>query len=600
MTIMPPVLNTPYNQVKNGFYGQLGEGANANVRFLQTVISHDELSRITLIENIPGSESWDVRDLFQRDVDDARVTQDILPYFKDDTKVKYFNPLTLILLPFENDGATVLTELVAVDAVEMEILEHRYDVYEMEGLFRFKVHQQNPAFSEVSWNDSRVKVVAIDGQHRLSALMRWRDAPGGMQALRQWKIPVVILGIFKADENKSAATVLEVVRKTFVYINSYAEKINEAREILLNDESVNRVCVQEIVQDAHTNDCKDLGERDLLKIPLIFFDWRGETINRQRVPGPAAVKTIEEVFAWFEHYILGSDGDTQQEGALDIVDMMPPLETFGVGKKLSHEETLRIREQFKETVFHGFNHLLTEFAPYKRYIAACREIEKQAIDDSDLAEHAFTKIRFGRCTADPHIRDNVEEKFLELVHKFEGLKNEYFPELLSLDIGMRGIVAAFSKAKPFYDDNIANVTSPWLDYAQWFTKCINSVYEDDWFESYDNLAPEKQKLLTHVAFDPAGAIVNYKFTDASKAFGSFLTILVFRKGSPTHVQELVWEEFSDNLKGPVRTGFRKQHRAELRDIFTGTNAQFISEINKRAGESVETRLSELKEHVGLT
>ena len=44
----------PYKKEKWGYYGELGEGANSKIRFLQTVISHEELNDITLISNIPG------------------------------------------------------------------------------------------------------------------------------------------------------------------------------------------------------------------------------------------------------------------------------------------------------------------------------------------------------------------------------------------------------------------------------------------------------------------------------------------------------------------------------------------------------------------
>src|SRR6476646_588752 len=104
MSHIPPTVTVAYNKMKYGFFGELGAGANAHVRFLQTALTADELDSVTLIENIPGSESWDVQDLFQRDVDKERVTKEILPYLKDKSKVKFFNPLTLALLPLSPNG----------------------------------------------------------------------------------------------------------------------------------------------------------------------------------------------------------------------------------------------------------------------------------------------------------------------------------------------------------------------------------------------------------------------------------------------------------------------------------------------------------------
>ena len=66
---LPPVSELKYNQQKLGYFGELGSGANARIRFLQSAVTKDELDNITLIEHIPGSERWQIRDLFQRDVD---------------------------------------------------------------------------------------------------------------------------------------------------------------------------------------------------------------------------------------------------------------------------------------------------------------------------------------------------------------------------------------------------------------------------------------------------------------------------------------------------------------------------------------------------
>ncbi len=597
MRKVPPVESVTYNQGKYGYYGELGQGANAQVRFLQTAVSQDELDRITLIEHIPGSEKWDVRDLFQRDVDKERVTRDILPYLKDESKVKYFNPLTLMLLPLADDGLSVCREVWPVEHTTDAEGGHAYGVYEVKDFFRFRVHAEEPAFSQVEWNDRRVRIVAIDGQHRLSALKRWKNEPGGIAGLAQWSIPVVVLGISKVEENVSTASVLEIVRKTFVYINSYAETVNDAREILLNDESVNCVCVQEVIQHAHANDCRQEKDRDLSAVPLMFFDWRGDTSNLVRVTAPAAIKTIEEIALWFRSYLLGDDGDDSQATALEIEDMVPPLETFGRDKKLSHADAGRVRAQFRQTVFPGINYLMTEFTPYKKYIEECRRVERDALRDSDLAQHAFTKIRFGSSQATEDILGLVSEKYDELVNGFEEIKNKCLPELLAREIGMRAVIAACSFGKPIYDE-AHNETSSWYDYAKWFTDAVNKVYTEGWFESFDKLKATKRKLLTHIAFDPAGSIINYKSRDVRDALGPFIAILVFEKGA-SDVLEDAWEELSDSLQKPLKAGFRKQHRAELHDSYTGTPAEFKAECNKLAGESAVKRLRELRGYVGL-
>ena len=214
-----------YNEKFTGSYGEMGRGSNARVKFLQASIKAQLLDKITLIQDIQGSETWKVRDLFQRDVDEERVLKDILPYLENQDLVKYFNPLTLVLLPLEEDHS-VTPELRLAEVVEVREGKRSWVQHEVEGLFRFRVSPRTNAVAMVEYDSGPVKLVAIDGQHRLSALKRWFKKQGGASALKDWSIPVVILGIVKDDpEIEESPTILEIVRKTFVYINTRAEQV---------------------------------------------------------------------------------------------------------------------------------------------------------------------------------------------------------------------------------------------------------------------------------------------------------------------------------------------------------------------------------------
>jgi hypothetical protein len=396
---LPPVSGVKYNKIKLGYFGELGNGAHARIRFLQSAVTKDELDNITLIEHIPGSERWDIQDLFQRDVDMVRVEESILPYFTDSTKVKFFNPLTLVLLPVGSSAGGVDADVPYVKPASFSKEGHEYTRYERDGLFCFDVHKQVPAYSELHWTDTKVKLVAIDGQHRLSALKFWKDTPGPKD-LDNWQIPVVILGVFRADDSPahSPANLLEIVRKTFVYINSRAEEVNEARRILLDDEQIQAVCTQEVVQASHTNDCLPDNKIDLAKLPLLFFDWRGQVKWRKdegvgaEVIAPGSVLSIVEIYDWLSAYVLGDN----PKSVLQLEDMDPPLsDNFEDRNILSHEDTVRIRKQFMNLIYPGLSHLFEQLSPFKTYIEKIRAFEKGKRQESEAAAYAFQKLRFG-------------------------------------------------------------------------------------------------------------------------------------------------------------------------------------------------------------
>jgi hypothetical protein len=596
---LPPVDLPAYSNAKLGFFGELGKSTEARVRFLQTGLTGEDLDSITLIEQIPGSEMWEVRDLFQRDVDKERVTKEILPYLKDTAKVKFFNPLTLALLPLSDNGQVILKDLPYVEACP-DPKGGPYTVLEWPGYYKFSCHRDVPAYSKLEWNKSKVRVVAIDGQHRLSALKRWRnEPPSSSSELSDWTVPAVVLGVFKSAAEGKAPTFLDVVRKTFVYINSTAKEINPARKVLLNDESVVSICTQELIQDCHHNDCLPSGQRDEQKPPLLLFDWRGEVQGDFRVKAPAAHFTVEEVRDWLSAYILGEDedGSDEQASALELEDHIPPLKTFGHGRALSHVDSEAIREQFRKTALPGLQHLMQTFAPLKAYIEQCRLLEREKVKESDLAHHAFAKLRFGTHRASEDILPYVNQEFERVVTQFEALKGRLFDELLTRDIGMRGIMSAYGYGKLEYNSD-AERTTQWLEYSHWFVEALDAVYADGWFRSFFQLDPAKKKILTHVAYDPSGAIINYKLDAVPKGFGAVVLALVFSAGRDrlqnNETVESVIDGCAEELRGPLLSGYRKQYRAQLAQDFKGSPAEFNEQVRKRALGAVERHVESFR------
>jgi hypothetical protein len=598
MPITPPSGNlNPYPRRKNGYSGALGKGANVEIRFLQTAISREELDSIDLIENIPGGEKWDVKDLFQRAVDKDRVGKSILPYLQNDELVKFFNPLTLVLLPFDSTMAAVEKELEFVPA-KVEVIDgHSYQVFEKEGYYKLNIHNTEPAFSSIEWNEHKVKVVAIDGQHRLAALKRWKSDPVRGQELASWSIPVVILALYKEGKEVETPNILEVVRKTFIYINSTAEGINESRRILLDDESVNCICTQEVIQCAHTNDQNELIENvDSTKVPLMFYDWRGEVIGNRPNPGAASVIEVKEVEQWFANYIFSEDGSSDQEKALNLEDMVPPLRSFGVNQKLNHEDAERVRVQFRKHFLPAYSFLMENFKPYRNYIIECRQLQYREHNEDDLARFAFQKIFFGTHRAGPELFTAIENKYQEIVEGFTIIKSNSFHELLSRDIGMRGVWSAFGALKPL-KDSFETRTVDWLEYSKWFTDNLNSVYENGWFHSWSALGKDQKRFLTHIAYDPSGQIINYKYKDVSYAFGAVMALLIAKSVSSVEFMENVWSEMSTNLRSPLKKGIRKLVRAELAIDYSGTPTQFAKDVNEKTDKDVDKWIKSFRKYL---
>ena len=245
-----------------GVFGSLGHHTTS-VRYVQTALPLRELDRLRLIMEIDGSEKWGVRELFQRNVDDKRVNDKIVPYFTHQRKRKFFNPLTVAIMPFEKEK--VLTKFSEKKYEEI-IEEREHDIIEAKKYYKVSIDTENPEYTLLEYNKENVRLVAIDGQHRLSALKNVyatkEDVDEATHGYSDWRIPVVFILI---EPQPRSFNYLDSVREVFVTINSNAKRPSRAQLILLDDYSINHICVQEFV-----NYCQDKKS----KVPLVFFDWK--------------------------------------------------------------------------------------------------------------------------------------------------------------------------------------------------------------------------------------------------------------------------------------------------------------------------------------
>jgi len=588
-------INT-YNEKINGFYGELGSDDSNQVVFLQTAITPNELDKISLIGDIPGSRKWSVRDLFQRDVDVKRVEDGLIPYFKDEKKVKFFNPITLTMLMMEgNEIIRDLPPMTIRSNVKDGNSAWKYNIVEAKDFFRFKIpvnRNGDPSYyqSALEWNNRKVKIVAIDGQHRLTALKLYaEDNP--RQDFEKWSIPSVLFSVKQGATTNT--TLLDIIRSIFVYINTEAKTPSRARQILLSDESINCICTQEILEYSHQNDVSD--ETDSEKMPLLFYDWRGEQKGSNDVAAPAAIKNIVEIHDWLKFYILGEDFEPEQQEALDIDAGDELADIFSGKKKISHEAVQSIRDRFNSDARDGLMNLLQNFTPYKNYIHFLRELENELSSASH--KHAFDNLKFGTAGSSRAMNASIaeaQEEILERIRNFK-LKRVNMPELLMLDIGMRAVIFAYSRLRIFYSE-IKNEEVSWSDYSPWFTAALNSAYEDGWLQN--RLEP----LIEHISYDNNENTINYQLDKVDSALGAFLVILLSRYATKDN-QDLIgkWQQLYDSYEPDIRskltTGYRKVQRINLKDEYPDRGQPFVNAVNAAAEIDVQDHFERLNRHL---
>jgi hypothetical protein len=586
-----------YNQRLRGLFGEFGAGSDTKVCYLQTGIKSADLDKITLVGDLPGSEKWPVQDLFQREVDGLRVEHKIIPYIEDTDRVKFFPPLTLTILPVHDDGAKLLTQLAHVPEREITLDGRTWVSYEIPGRYRFRFIKGQPFNGLVEWSDSRVKVVAIDGQHRLSALKRIVRRPGGDAdriGLLEWTIPVVIFGL-RGLMPHVKGKILNHIRNIFVVINTTARPPNRARTILLSEDSINSICTQEILQTSHENDIKEPSHRDQSKVPLLFYDWRGEEDSGKPVRSPCSIKTSEEIEDLLTKYVTGPDLKQQQKDALGVTPTDALQQVFQK-EKLQPKQSDAVREVFKKDLLPALAHLISHFTPYEEYIKFLRDLEEKYADLSESAKYAFYKLRFGvHGITDPKAAEAIADVYDDVVNETTKAKDR-LPDLIAREIGFRGIISAFGKLRLYYKlDKDSSAT--WLAYSKWFTTLLNILYADHWFDGND---VKKEQLLLHITHNERGDVVNYRFDDVDNALGVFVAFLIAHYGKvQKKTRDKLWNTFSESFNSALFSGYRKQCFAEVSEKHPEwTRKQKNEAASKLAEPRADKHFAKIEELLG--
>jgi hypothetical protein len=587
-TMPPPQGNVNiYNDSRNGAYGEYGLGQGTKVFYMQVAFKPYELvNKINLIGEIRGSEKWSVPDLFQREVDEQRVNDDILPYLENKDLIKYFSPLTLTLLPIMDEvtGTSVVQEIPEIVEKEEEDEGGRIWVtLEAENLYKFKYAKDQPYYAEVSWNDSRIKPVAIDGQHRLSALKKRYAAAiqdESWEDYTKWSIPAVIFGLKKVEGESSTPSILEVVRNIFIYINKEAKPPTKNRNILLNDNSVNCILAQEVLEFSHQNDVRERNERDEAITPLLFYGWREDQIRGgQMAPSVAQLKTVTEIHGLIENYFLGEDFTPEQITNLSIEPDHELHEAMNNGA-IHSENIKKTRKYLQKNILKGITHFFNNFEPYLNYSKGLRRLEEEKLkSSSNFANHAFHKLRFGTHQGLDTDRAAIDIEYRTIISEIITLKNRCIPDLIDLDISLRGIICAFENLRIRHRTELNS--DNWLEYSKWFTNMVNIMYRDGWFNN--GMPDEKKNLYKQIIEDHNSRTINYRFEDVKKAAGTFFTLIIGAYGKKnSDFPGICWDEiqvtYIAEILNTLQGGYKRQAKTELQ----GTPGVLVSEITERS------------------
>lgn len=252
-----------------------------------------------LMENMkPVREVFDLKELdfeqiMQRDIDDSRVSEDLIPYILDSKNtgfVKLFPPIVVVLVPRkEGEPLDYFPSLNTVDKSEpdqddicwktMVSGEPAKESFE----FKQMVEDDGPNrhdYAQLKVNTSNTELVIVDGQHRAMALIAlfrnlnnsWPDNSSHHETFyKHWtkdivksfnlekiRLPAIFCVFPDLNEDSDLNyTVPKACRSIFLALNKHAKKVTTARNYLMDDNDLValllRSTLSKVKNLSHTN-----------------------------------------------------------------------------------------------------------------------------------------------------------------------------------------------------------------------------------------------------------------------------------------------------------------------------------------------------------
>lgn len=290
--------------------------------YFNTVIRADDCERyLQLVSDTPEFtlEAGDVQSLFQRDVDLERAHNMASKYLNSIESPPFFNSITIALM--------------SKPAAEPDI-QGEPDIF---GSSTFRVHKNKgiaaadhksaerfPAAAHpgyLAWELDSVSAMAIDGQHRLKALMAFAQA--NKNEAKQISVPVIFvitdpeLGLETSNKDLMVNPV-SLLRKLFIDLNKHAKKVDRTRLLLLDERDANALALQNTLSSDLSF---DLDHRDTSTglpigtrgechtvLPLAVVDWHSNNAKVDNGPHLISVLGLD----WCLKELSGSLGDVDK------------------------------------------------------------------------------------------------------------------------------------------------------------------------------------------------------------------------------------------------------------------------------------------------
>ncbi len=421
------------------------------------------LSHLAPVREIFDFKQLDFDEIMQRDIDDARVSSELIPYLLDEKSVdlvKLFPPIVVVVLPVkegenrpadlyppvyeeeipeQNDEAAKY--VLRAGAVGQEVFQFEQPIDEGQrlkhDLVRFRI------------NTHKTRLVIVDGQHRAMALLaiyrnlkdQWSDekrapfkeyysewTPKYIQQfnLKEINLPVILCTfpslneIYVGDFNLKKAA-----RSIFLTLNKTARKVSNSRNILLDDRDIIAYFLRRCLSEVKG---KDQRSPYSLRISNVELD---QSEDKLKIKSPIAITGVNHLYYIIEHLLLNSGDEVEgvkprpgkfskrkDLNGYSCMDRLNGRNLLGsevadltTRDNFSQDSANKLGSSFEKNYSTFIIAVLERFAPYENHNKAVLNLENsiEISQDRQLRPILLEGQGIGR-VFETH-RDNLKQKF---------------------------------------------------------------------------------------------------------------------------------------------------------------------------------------------
>ena len=381
------------------------------------------LRHLAPVREIFNFEQLDFDEIMQRDIDDSRVSSELIPYILDEKSkdlIKLFPPIVVVVLPIKEQEVRPANKYPEVfkyeekDTYTKLILRSGNvgsEVFKFEEpILNGKIIQHDKVRLHLNTNKS--KLVIVDGQHRAMALLalyrnlkdQWSDekrapfkeyysewTPSYIQKynLKEINLPIIFCTFPSLDEKYQGDFDLKQAARTiFLTLNKTARKVSNSRNRLLDDKDLIALFLRSTLSEIKRKDALSPYSLRIFNVELDQFD------DKVKIQNSITLTGVNHIYYIIEHLMLNNEDINGVKPRTGKFFKRKDLNTYPCLSRLNGRDLLGAkiadstsRDNFtshaanilKEQFFTKYGHFIIKFfelfKPYEAHNRAVLELE---------------------------------------------------------------------------------------------------------------------------------------------------------------------------------------------------------------------------------